>query len=267
MAYIGGQSIDQWYREIPVYTKIFTTTALVSTLSMTFGLLNPASLVLIWPRIIEKFEIWRLFTNFIFIGAKIDINFIFSVMIFYNSFIRYEQDPFPTGSNNRSADFLFALLFLCVCFYLSSLYFNLYVLERCLTYGLIYLTSRRSPNAMSSMYGVQFKLLYLPWIYLLFDLVFGNPLTSGLIGIFTGHVFYFLVAILPQTHNINLIKCPQFCITISNYINSKIGVVESTGGGAGFTATPPRQRGAEGMAAPGEVRRRFVGRGNVLGTQ
>lgn len=47
----------------------------------------------------------------------------------------------------------------------------------------------------------------------------GNPL-NDLIGVAAGHTYYFLKNILPESHNINIIKTPGLMHTIVNKLNT-----------------------------------------------
>lgn len=104
-----------------------------------------------------------------------------------------------------------------------------------------------------------------------------NPLISLfisiclLIGIVIGHCYYFLVEVLPNSHNVDIIKTPQFCKDIIDYIS-----VSSTQPNAGIQARDyrnnqnidanagnpaPRGAGVGGQQAGGYT----WGRGRVLG--
>jgi hypothetical protein len=46
----------------------------------------------------------------------------------------------------------------------------------------------------------------------------GNSVVGPLVGIGVGHVYFFLVEVLPASHNIDLIRTPAFCISIVEYM-------------------------------------------------
>jgi len=50
---------------------------------------------------------------------------------------------------------------------------------------------------MSFLGVFTFTAPYLPWVMLTFSVLLGNPVTVDLIGIFVGHMYYFLEYIYP----------------------------------------------------------------------
>lgn len=45
---------------------------------------------------------------------------------------------------------------------------------------------------------------------MLLSLLMGNSIISDVIGVVTGHLYYFLIEIAPQAWNFNALKTPQF---------------------------------------------------------
>lgn len=76
--------------------------------------------------------------------------------------------------------------------------------------------------------------------------VTGNPIFMGLLGIAIGHLFYFLVDVLPDLHDIDLLRTPKLFVDIFGWGQDGSGVTMQAPGGRGA--------GASGMAAPGNVR-------------
>lgn len=56
------------YREIPVFTRYYLTVTFFLSFCMTYGILDPFSLVLVFEKLIWKLQIWRLVTPFVFAG-------------------------------------------------------------------------------------------------------------------------------------------------------------------------------------------------------
>ena len=50
---------------------------------------------------------------------------------------------------------------------------------------------------------------YLPWVYLLFSAIIGNPLETDLLGIVVGHIYFFLDVIYPEVARIR--QWPESC--------------------------------------------------------
>lgn len=66
-----GDSFADIYKQIPILTKVLTTSTVAITLCLSFGLVTPGLLFFDWNNLIQNFHIWRLFTPFVFIGKII----------------------------------------------------------------------------------------------------------------------------------------------------------------------------------------------------
>ena len=181
----GGGTPQEWFRDLPVVTKLLFTSTLFLAACTTFELINPIALVFIWPNIYQKFEIWRLFTAFTFAGS-FSFPFAMHLYMLYQNSMRYEEIPFNTGARGTSADYLFMVLFsmgvLCVLGYI----FDTFMLSEPLLYVIMYAWSRREPDAQTNIFGFKFKALYLPWVYVAIRMLMGNPITGPLLGIGCG---------------------------------------------------------------------------------
>merc|ERR1712100_662416 len=91
-------------------------------------------------------------------------------------------------------------------------------LSRALLMYIVYVWSRREPEAPISFFGFKVKGFYVPWIFLAFDLLIGAPLSQGLIGITVGHAYYFLIDVFPISHGVDIIRTPRFCISAVEYM-------------------------------------------------
>jgi Derlin-2/3 len=57
------------------------------------------------------------------------------------------------------------------------------------------------------------KAPYIPWFYILMNICFGVSIQSDLMGVFTGHLYYFTTEILPHLPNFKdkrPLATPQF---------------------------------------------------------
>lgn len=62
-----------------------------------------------------------------------------------------------------------------------------------------------------SFFGViTFTAPYLPWVLLGFSYVFGGSLVKDLMGMLTGHVYYYLVDVYPRMTGVEILKTPMF---------------------------------------------------------
>jgi len=209
---------------MPLVTKVFLVTNLVMGASITFNLISMGPLILFWPNIWEKFEVWRLFTSFFAMGP-FSLNFAIHTFILYQNCKRYETNPFNTGAGGTSADFLWMILVTGMVLLVVAYYFDLVILGEPMLYVIMYVWCRRAPDEVQSMFGFKFKALYLPWVYMLIRIVMGGAITEPLIGVGVGHLYYFVIEILPVTPGYNLgpvIYTPKFCTQLVGWCNNAV---------------------------------------------
>ena len=63
-------SLEQWYLEIPVVTRVYLTASVLTTAACYFDVISPFTLYLNYRLIFEKYEFWRVFTNFFFLPGS-----------------------------------------------------------------------------------------------------------------------------------------------------------------------------------------------------
>ena len=280
----SSDSPSGWYKELPPITKFFLTGTLVTGFCATFGIF-PASvggancLLFNWELIRHKFHIWRLVTPFIFAGG-FGLNFVFHMFILYENCKRYEANPFNTGAGGTSADMLYMVITGAVVLMILeiTLGFGLPMMSEPMLYMIIYVWSRKDPEQIISIWGFKFKALYLPWVYMCIRvLMTGQVPVTILIGIVVGHLYYFLVDVVPGQHGYTVVKTPVFCSTFLEWITN----VSQGAARPAVQAYPPNANAAAaaagaGAGADGIPRQRFGGgggggggyawgRGNVLG--
>lgn len=253
-----------------------------STLLSLFGILNPmAHLPLIWYQVWHKFEIWRLVSCSLFLGMP-SFPFLMSIIMFGQYSIRLEKDSFNTGGGGGSADYLWMLLFCqTVLVTLSVLFLFQPFLTRGLMFCIIYLWSRKNPNAPSSFWGFQVQAVYIPWVLVAFHLLIGDSVFMPLLGIAVGHLYYFLVDVMPEAYGRELISTPSFLIDALGWGMQGTGVqrfappgrasapprgYSYAGTAGGDPSAPPARSSAAATSSSGSVRYRWGSSGRVLGT-
>lgn len=88
--------------------------------------------------------------------------------------------------------------------------------EREILYATVVLT--RASVFIYFSIGFQFQGLYLPWALIAFTvLVGGNPMMD-IFGVVAGHLYYFLLEVLPTTKGWNLIQTPSFLYVIGYFL-------------------------------------------------
>lgn len=74
------------------------------------------------------------------------------------------------------------------------------------------------------------------------SLALGGSIFLALLGIAVGHLYYFLVDVLPDLHDIDLLTTPQFIVNMLGWGREGSGVAMQRGAGmpAPGTVQPPR---------------------------
>ena len=70
------------YRSIPVVTRVYLTLACLTSGAVTFEFVTPLNLYLNYRLIWQKYQIWRLLTNFLFFD-RITIHLFFHMHFLY----------------------------------------------------------------------------------------------------------------------------------------------------------------------------------------
>jgi hypothetical protein len=168
-----GDSIKQWFLDVPPITKFFLCSTILSGAVMTFGIFSPYDVVLDWPGIRFKFQFWKLLTNFFFAG-KFSFNFAIHTFVLYENCRRYEEAPFNTGAGGSSADFLWLVLMAMGVMLVAAYYLGMMFLSEAILYVVMYVWSRRDPDMLVKIFGFKLKALYLPWVYIGIRLLMGG---------------------------------------------------------------------------------------------
>ena len=137
---------------------------------------------------------FRLF--FLFFGL-FGIEYVFH-MFFLVRYCRLLEEGSFRG---RTADFLLFLIFggsimCCVAPFINTPPF----LGSSLAFMMVYVWGRRNELVRMSFLGLfQFHAPYLPWVLLGFSVLLGNSPAVDLMGIATGHVYFYLEDVFPHT--------------------------------------------------------------------
>lgn len=257
-----GDDLQNWFQSIPLVTKTFVVGTFIISLMETFGMLNPMSIVFYWPAIKDKFQIWRLLTSYWYAG-KFSFPFAMHLYALYENCRRYETNPFNTGGGGTTADFIWMVFLGMLVFSVVAFVFDLMVLSECMLYMIMYVWSRREPEALLNIMGFKFQSIYLPWVYVAIRLLMGGSIMLPLVGVAVGHLFFFCVEVLPAYHGIHLVRTPKFCMDITKWYTGGRGPTSTPG----FTSTaPPGRDGGSNRRGEGAQGQGYNwGRGNVLG--
>nr|BAT25219.1 host Der [Nitzschia sp. IriIs04] len=195
----AGAEVDvlSWYMGIPVISRLYLTGALLTTAACAVEFTTPYSLYFSWD-LVFKGQVWRLITSYLFFGAfSIDFMFHMYFLIRYSRFL--EEGEF----RGQTAKYLWMLMFGICCISGIAVYTNIPFLGNALTFMMLYVWGRRNESVKMSFFGfLQFNAPYLPWVMLGFSVLMGNPISTDLIGIVVGHVYYFLDFVYPVVADI-----------------------------------------------------------------
>jgi Derlin-2/3 len=187
--------------------------------------------------------------------------------------------PFNTGAGGGTADYAFCMLFgmLSMLMTFPILPFNLPpIFCRNMIYYVLYVWSKRNPTAQANIWGFPVQAIYLPFAYLAMTVFMGSSYLDMIHGIAIGHIYYFLVDVIPAVYGKDVLTTPRFLIDyfgIGEFQPAQqqaaprpvagggggrpVGRVGGVGGGGGEPPAAP-QRGGGGH--------NWGGGGNALGT-
>lgn len=209
--------MQQWFKSLPIITRYWFGATLLVTLSVNFKVISAFQIVFSWPSIKSKFELWRLLTPFCYAGP-----FDFSTMIGCYMLVQFSKQyeaggPFNTGAGGGTADYAFCLLLGAGAMLLTwPLLVGFFPLPpifcRNMIYYVLYIWSKRNPTAQANIWGFPMAAVYLPFAYLAMTVFMGNPYMDMIHGIIVGHIYYFLVDVVPMVYGKDIMRTPQFLI-------------------------------------------------------
>eukprot|EP00794_Sanderia_malayensis_P018809 gene18809-20705_t len=216
--------IGDWFRSIPIVTRWWFILSIVFPIAGRIGLLNPMYMFLSWELVAYKFQIWRLFTAIVFfpLSPMNGFHYLINLYFLYNYSSRLESGFF----DGRPADHLFMLIFNSIA---------LIFLMDALILSVLYVWCQINKDTVVQFwFGTQFKAIYLPWVLAGFNMILGQGGVMEIIGIFVGHLYFFLAFKYPQDFGgRQFIKTPEI---LYRYLPNR------SGGVTGFGQAPSSQR-------------------------
>lgn len=274
----AGTSIQDWFRSVPMVTKILVFGTLSMTVVSNFGMYAADNMYFDINAVWNKFEIQRLVLPFFYAGS-FSFNYAMHLYVLYENCNRYEASPFNTGAGGSSADFLWMVIFGMVTLnFLNYFLFEFPFLSEPLLYMIMYVWSRRAADQQLKVFGFgPFKAVYLPWVYMVIRLIMGGSITGMVIGAVVGHAYYFFYEVMPQVYpsfNIARFGTPAFCRSFSEWFTGmsvpRAAPPPGTAAAAGFAQQRTASLGTEATAprAGGNTMTGGYnwGRGRTLGT-
>ncbi|CAL5201145.1 unnamed protein product [Lathyrus oleraceus] len=185
----------EYYRSLPPVSKTYGVACLMTTAAYYLNLYDARSIALFYGLVFKRFQIWRIITNFFFLGP-FSFPFAVRLIMIAKYGVSLERGPF----DKRTADYVWMLIFGALSLLVMSVVPYLWspFMGVSLVFMIVYVWSREFPNARINIYGlVSLKGFYLPWAMLGLDLIFGNPLKPDILGMLAGHLYYFLTVLHP----------------------------------------------------------------------
>lgn len=204
---------EEWYRSIPVVTRVYATACVLTTLAVHVDLVVPFDLYLNFSLVLSQFELWRLLTTFLFYDY-IGLNFIFQ-MVFM---LRHSKLLEESHYRGKTADFVYFYILGAVClllldflFYYTGVFTTIVFLAPSFSFMILYVWSKHNVGVQMSFLGLfTFTAPYLPWVILSITYLFyQHGLIVDVIGVIVGHIYYYLHDVYPEISGRNLLKTPH----------------------------------------------------------
>ena len=272
------------YFKIPPITRYYLTIIFIMAIIATYFKQLQAIIIYIYldyDLVFQNFQIWRLFTNILFIGG-FSTSFLFFVIMIYMHFRNVEQNSIVLRVYAKFIMMIFYLLcFLNILNIFSYKIFGFkpgFTLAQQLLLAFIYIDSKREPQKMINLYFIPMKNAIYPYALIVFNIVSGAGIYDNIIGIIAGNIYFVLMDVLPQSKNLNLLKTPKFLVDLLEkyyysrltYENINTGNTNqgNNNGQFGFGNSGAVNRGRENQNINNTNRggfRAFGGRGTVVG--
>lgn len=242
--------LSDWFNSQPFFTRWWLALTIAFTIGGRFGLLRGQDLILVYELFINNFHIWRPITALFYypLSPANGFHFLMNCYFLYSYSGLLERGLFE----GKPADYAFMLIFNWICCVLIALLADIYFLMNPMVLSVMYVWCQLNKDAnVSFMFRTQFKAMYLPWVLFACNLILFGGGVMELIGIFVGHLYFFLTFKYPQEMGgPALLSTPSF---LYKYFPNERTTVH------GFGSAPRRP------AEPSTVGGRTWGRGNVLG--
>jgi len=236
----GLQPLIVEYFEIPIVTRFYISSCVLTTLAVQLDIITPFQLYFNPTLILYQYQIWRLFTTFLFFGTM-GFSFFFNMIFAYKYCRMLEEGSF----RGRSSDFVMLFVFGGTIMVVFAFYGKQLFLGQAFTIMLVYVWSRRNPFIRMNLFGIMnFPAPYLPWVLLGFSVILGNTIWIDLMGMAVGHIYYFLEDVFPnQRGGFKMLKTPRFLQRIFDEVHEYTPLnqegIEDRPGGFDFREQPP----------------------------
>ena len=209
-----------FYFRIPPITRYYLTCVFITATIATY--IKPLQIIIYYifldyQLVFNNYQIWRLFTNILFVGG-FSSSFLFFLIMIYLRFKEVEQNAIVLRVYAKFIMMLFyLLLFLNIINICSYKIFDIkpgFTLAQQLLLAFIYIDSKREPQKTINLYFLPIKNALYPYALIVFNIVSGQGIYDNIVGIIAGNVYYFLEDVLPVQKNIKILKTPKFLVDL-----------------------------------------------------
>ena len=209
-----------FYFRIPPITRYYLTCVFITATIATY--IKPLQMVIYYifldyQLVFNYYQIWRLFTNILFVGG-FSSSFLFFLIMIYLRFKEVEQNAIVLRVYAKFIMMLFyLLLFLNIINICSYKIFDIkpgFTLAQQLLLAFIYIDSKREPQKTINLYFLPIKNALYPYALIVFNIVSGQGIFDNIVGIIAGNIYYFLEDVLPVQKNIKILKTPKFLVDL-----------------------------------------------------
>jgi len=202
---------------MPVLTKTYFVAAVATTTFVSFGFLGVQWLYLDFDLVFRHFQLWRLFTCFIFFG-KFSLNFVFQIFILVRYMGMLESGYFM--GNRGTAEMVWMMTFGAVNMLIVAYFWpGLYFLGPAMVFMILYVWSRKDPYRQVIFWGFAFQAWHFPFVLAFVSILLGSSPILDFIGIAVGHLYHFLTDMVPKIYNKQVLWCPEFLYNIFDQTN------------------------------------------------
>ncbi|OJD30066.1 er-associated proteolytic system protein der1 [Diplodia corticola] len=194
---VGQLPLEQWFYELPVCTRWWTTVTVVLSVLVQCHVISPFQLFYSYRAVIYKHQWWRAVSTFFYFGP-LSLDLLFHVF-----FLQRYSRLLEEGFGRSPAHFSWLLAYASAVLLVVAPMFSMGFLGSALNSTLVYIWSRKNPDTSLSFLGlVVFKAPFLPWVLALFSMVLhGTVPKDDMLGIVVGHVWYFFNDVYPPMNH------------------------------------------------------------------
>lgn len=249
--------IGSWYHGIPQITRWWFTACVVVPLAARFGIVNGMWFILDWDLFFGKFQIWRAVTCAIYypVTPQTGFHYLITLYFLYSYSSRLETGVFA----GRQADYAYLVLFTWSIAVILALALQIMIIFEAMMFTVLYIWCQINREQIVSFYfGSQFKASHLPWVLLAFNFILRGSIMLELLGIFIGHLYFFLKFKYPiDFGGASFLDTPDFMYRLFRDTQSRV---------SGFGVAPTsRRRDDDNQGGGGGGGAHRWGRGQRLG--